>query len=43
MNFIRINWELNNGNTGTTEVNEEKADAVLQKLNTVTKAWISER
>ncbi len=43
MNFIRINWALNNGDTGTTEINEEKVDALLQKLNTVTKAWISER
>ena len=43
MNFIRINFKLNNGEIAKTTINEEKIDAVLQKLNTVTKAWISER
>jgi len=42
MNFTRINWRLNNGNTASTDINEEKVDATLEKLNTVTKAWVSE-
>jgi len=42
MNFTKINWKLNDGKTASTEINEEKVDATLEKLNSVTKAWKTE-
>ena len=42
MNFIRVNWELNDGKVASTYIQEEKRNAVLEKLKEVTNAWISE-
>lgn len=42
MNFVTINWNTNDGKVASTQVEEAKADVILQTLNKSTKAWISE-
>lgn len=42
MNFIWLNFELNNGSIAKTLINEEKIQRALDVLNKHTKAWVSE-
>jgi len=39
MNFIKINWKLNDGETASTLVPEDKSQLVLEKLGLVTECW----
>lgn len=41
MDFITINWKLNDGSTASTQIPEVKAELALEKLNQVTKAWLT--
>jgi len=40
MNFVRINWKLNDGTIASTDIPEIKAALTLEKLNEVTLAWL---
>ncbi len=41
MNFVTLNWELKDGRIASTEIPEVKATIALEKLNEVTKAWLT--
>lgn len=41
MNFVTINFELNDGSISKTLIEEEKAIKFLTEVNKHTKAWIS--
>ena len=36
--FVKLKWKLNNGNIASTIMEEEKADAFIEKLG-VANAW----
>ena len=40
MNFIKINWKLNNGSTASTYINEDKQELVMEELQKSTECWI---